>query len=90
MKIEQLNKIEFNVSFLTNKCYIGTAKAAGKNMPTARVITGDKRDVTDDVLSAVVMIISNNNEEGKRTILTTDNGMKVGFEIYEVSNEQIQ
>ncbi|AWC94418.1 DUF7446 family protein [Morganella morganii] len=89
MKLEQLNKIEFNVSFLTNKCYIGTAKPAGKDIPKTRIITGDKRDVTDDVLSAVVMIISNNNKDGKRTILTTDNGMKVGLDIYEVTDEQI-
>ena len=82
MKLEQLNKVEFNVSALTNQCYIGQAKSAG--IANARVIVGDKREVTKEVLSAVAMIISNNNKIGQETILIADNGLKIGFEIRDV------
>lgn len=85
MKLEQLNTIEFNISTLTNQCYIGQARSVV--YANARVIVGDKREVTKEVLSAVAMIISNNNKIGQETILIADNGLKIGFEIREVVDE---
>ncbi|WP_340611114.1 DUF7446 family protein [Xenorhabdus bharatensis] len=66
-----LDALNIRVSFLSNKAYLGKLRKA-KGMPDTLIMSSAKKDVTDEVLSAVSLIISNNNKANIPTIIKVD------------------